>query len=98
MRGIAVSPEVTFDKLVEMTEGYSGADMANVCRDAAMMPLRRKIAEGGIDILQIQEHKGDIDVPLTIEDFKQALKNVSKSVSQGQLDEYKTWMAEFGAQ
>lgn len=98
LRGIAVSPEVTFDKLVEMTEGYSGADMANVCRDAAMMPLRRKIAEGGIDILQIQEHKGDIDVPLTIEDFKQALKNVSKSVSQGQLDEYKTWMAEFGAQ
>ena len=53
LRGIAVSPEVTFDKLVEMTEGYSGADMACVCRDAAMMPLRRKIAEGGIDILNI---------------------------------------------
>lgn len=49
-----------------MTDGYSGADLANVCRDAAMMPLRKKIAEGNFDILKMQAGmKEDFDVPLT---------------------------------
>ena len=71
--------------------------MANVCRDAAMMPLRKKIAEGNIDILKIKESKNEIDCPLTMQDFKDAIKNVSKSVSQAQLDDYANWMAEFGS-
>jgi len=31
-----------------------------------------------------------------MKDFLEALKNVSKSVSQENLDEYVKWMAEFG--
>ena len=43
LAGLEVDPEVDWAQLVETTEGYSGADLANVCRDAAMMPLRRKL-------------------------------------------------------
>jgi katanin p60 ATPase-containing subunit A1 len=68
--------------LVKITDGYSGADLANVCRDAAMMPLRKKIASGGIDIMNIKDHQNEINVALTMEDFTEALKNVSRSVSQ----------------
>lgn len=65
-----------------MTDGYSGADVSNVCRDAAMMPLRRKLASGEVDILRIREQQSEINVALTEEDFLQAIKNISKSVSQ----------------
>ena len=47
--------DINFEKMVKMTDGYSGADIANVCRDAAMMPLRKKISSGQVDILKIKE-------------------------------------------
>ncbi len=56
LKGISIEEGVDWDKLVELTQGYSGADIANVCRDAAMIPLRRKIAEGNIDITKIKDH------------------------------------------
>ena len=66
---------------MEITDGYSGADIANVCRDAAMMPLRKKIADGNFNIMEIRDLQKDINVPLTMKDFLDALKNVSRSVS-----------------
>lgn len=53
LRGIRVADDVNWEELIRITDGYSGADLANVCRDAAMMPLRRKLSQG-IDILQIR--------------------------------------------
>ena len=44
LRGCQISESVDFAELIRITDGYSGADIANVCRDAAMMPLRRGIA------------------------------------------------------
>jgi katanin p60 ATPase-containing subunit A1 len=55
LRGVDIRPEVDFERLISITDGYSGADLANVCRDAAMMPLRKKIASGEVDILRIKE-------------------------------------------
>lgn len=52
LKGIDVSADIDWNKLIEITDGYSGADLANVCRDAAMMPLRRRLA-GGFDIAKI---------------------------------------------
>lgn len=68
MKGLQVSPDVDWAELIRVTDGYSGADLANVCRDAAMMPLRRKIAQG-IDIMQINAMKADFETPLTMLDF-----------------------------
>ena len=43
LKGIDVKDDIDWDKLVASTDGYSGADLSNVCREAAMMPMRRKL-------------------------------------------------------
>ena len=43
LKAVAIADDIDWERLVEITEGYSGADLANVCREAAMMPLRRKL-------------------------------------------------------
>jgi katanin p60 ATPase-containing subunit A1 len=97
LKGIKVDEAVDYAELVKKTKGYSGADIANVCREAAMMPMRRKILEGGLNFDEIQKiNHEELDVPITMSDFNEALKNISKSVSAANIEEYQKWMAEFG--
>jgi SpoVK/Ycf46/Vps4 family AAA+-type ATPase len=50
MKGIKIDKDVRIIDLVKKTNGYSGSDISNVCREAAMMPMRRKLLERSIDI------------------------------------------------
>ena len=76
--------------------GYSGADITNVCRDASMMSMRRKIA--GLRPSEIRNlDKNELDLPVTKEDFLEALVKCNKSVSKEDLDKYEKWMEEFGS-
>jgi katanin p60 ATPase-containing subunit A1 len=97
LRTIDVDESVDFAKLVAITNHYSGADIANVCREAAMMPMRRILLEGKRSVREIAEMQDKFTVPLVMDDFTDAIKNTSKSVSQAQLDDYKKWMDEFGS-
>jgi len=55
LKGLEVDAGIDFDHVVESTDGYSGADMTNICREAAMMPLRRRLKASGIDFDAIDE-------------------------------------------
>lgn len=50
LKSIALSPDIDFKILVDKSEGYSGADITSVCRDAAMMPMRRKMMSVDFDL------------------------------------------------
>lgn len=79
LRGVDLSDQdggIDWDLLTRETVGYSGADITCVCREAAMMPLRRKIASTGFDIGNIADIHDEIAIPLTMSDFKEALRNI----------------------
>lgn len=69
-QGIDVAPDVDFQEITRQLGGYSGDDITNICRDAAMNGMRRKIA--GKSAAEIREMSKDaMKEPVTMEDFVQ---------------------------
>ena len=105
MKDIDVDTDVNLEALAEKTDGYSGADVANVCRDAAMMSVRRlmdRVRAKGLSGTQMhQELVANKDhlhhSALSYQDFLDAISKVHKSVGQSDLQRFQDWKAEFGA-
>ncbi|XP_058802145.1 katanin p60 ATPase-containing subunit A-like 1 [Phymastichus coffea] len=96
LREVKVDESVNLSDIAEKLEGYSGADITNVCRDASMMSMRRKIA--GLRPDQIRQlPKEELDLPVSAADFDEAVERCNKSVSQEDLEKYEKWMNEFGS-
>lgn len=76
-------------RIVVKTKGFSGADMKNLCTEAALGPIR----DIGSSIANIQE----TDVPsITNGHFESALRFVKPSVAPKEIDQYLTWNSDFG--
>eukprot|EP00112_Aurelia_sp_Birch-Aquarium-sp1_P013259 Seg2808.1 transcript_id=Seg2808.1/GoldUCD/mRNA.D3Y31 product="Katanin p60 ATPase-containing subunit A1" protein_id=Seg2808.1/GoldUCD/D3Y31 len=96
LRQIKTAGDLDLKAIANDMDGYSGADITNVCRDASMMVMRRRIQ--GLTPEQIKNiPKEELDIPITMEDFRGALKKVSKSVSEADIKKYTDWMTEFGS-
>jgi len=93
---VALASDVKFDELAERTEGYSGADINGICRDASLMSMRRRIENLSVD--QIKglgaEH---IETPITRDEFLKAISRVKPSVGKQDLKKFEQWMNEFGS-
>ena len=102
MKGIQVEESIDMDKLVQLTDGYSGADIANVCREASLMQMRRKLMKTGgklnFTAIKLNPSKtliDELDAPVTQNDFELAIKNISKSVSQNDIKKYEQFTEEY---
>ncbi|KAK7907560.1 hypothetical protein WMY93_016172 [Mugilogobius chulae] len=96
LKELELSGDVDLEKIATQMEGYSGADIAIVCRDASMMAMRRRIE--GLSPEEIRNiSRDEMHMPTTMEDFETALKKVSKSVSAADLEKYEKWIQEFGS-
>lgn len=71
--------------------GYSGADMANLCKEAALGPVR-DIAFEDIETVTLDQVR-----PIMYQDFIGALKQVRASVAQSDLSGYLDWNSKFGS-
>uniref|UniRef100_T1JG46 Fidgetin-like protein 1 n=1 Tax=Strigamia maritima TaxID=126957 RepID=T1JG46_STRMM len=87
----SINDEQALDISVK-TEGYSGADMANLCRAAALGPIR------SIDFSMIQKIQPNEVRPINYEDFVDALRRVKTSVSDQNMKEYVEWNYKYGSE
>lgn len=104
MKEVDIAPDVDLDELASKSAGYSGADVANVCRDASMMSVRRIMEKArkkglGREAMQamLKKEQTNLNSAVSREDFLLALSKVSRSVSDQDLLRYADWMAEFGS-
>ncbi|XP_076026659.1 katanin p60 ATPase-containing subunit A1 [Genypterus blacodes] len=96
LKELELAGDVDMEKIAEQMEGYSGADITNVCRDASLMAMRRRIE--GLTPEEIRNiSRDEMHMPTTMEDFESALRKVSKSVSAADLEKYEKWIEEFGS-
>ncbi|MEM3088809.1 MAG: CDC48 family AAA ATPase, partial [Candidatus Bathyarchaeia archaeon] len=78
-RGMPIAEDVNLDEIAEITHGFSGADIAALCREAAMKALRRYLPQ--ID-LEKEVIPAEVLKKLKVErqDFYEAFKEVQPSM------------------
>ncbi|KAH7095161.1 P-loop containing nucleoside triphosphate hydrolase protein [Paraphoma chrysanthemicola] len=81
--------ERDLDRLVRLTEGFSGSDITALAKDAAMGPLR-SLGEKLLSMTMDQIR------PIQFQDFQASLATIRPSVSKEGLKQFEDWSREFG--
>uniref|UniRef100_H3ARE4 Fidgetin-like protein 1 n=1 Tax=Latimeria chalumnae TaxID=7897 RepID=H3ARE4_LATCH len=76
--------------VIQRSTGFSGADMTQLCREAALGPIR------SIPIMDISSITPDQVRPIAYVDFDSAFLTVRPSVSTKDLELYENWNTAFG--
>jgi vacuolar protein-sorting-associated protein 4 len=90
-KGIELAPDVNFMDLAEKTDGYSGSDIANICREAIFAPVRELDSSGALSDPNVGARA------VNQEDYLIALKNVRSSIGRNELEKFDEWEKEYGA-
>ncbi|MEN2974686.1 MAG: CDC48 family AAA ATPase [Candidatus Caldarchaeales archaeon] len=78
-RGMPLSDDVDLSKLASITEGYTGADIEAVCREAAILAMRENI--------NVEK--------VSMRHFMMALEKIKPSISSEQKREYERILTDF---
>ncbi|WP_048053493.1 CDC48 family AAA ATPase [Pyrococcus horikoshii] len=93
-RSMPLADDVDLRELARRTEGYTGADIAAVCREAAMIAMRKALEKGIIKPgMKADEIKQKAKV--TMKDFEEALKKIGPSVSKETMEYYRKIQEQF---
>lgn len=79
-RGMPLDEDIDLERLADLTHGFVGADIENLCREAAMKSLRKKIPDYDTGEEGLVFKNGN-PTPIKVEmgDFMDALKEVEPS-------------------
>ena len=81
--------EEDIDDIINRTKGYSGSDLINVCKEAAMMPIR---SIEDITNCKLEHLRG-----VNKKDFDEALANVKPSINEKTIEQYVIWNKTYGS-
>ncbi len=81
LKGRPLSEDVNLDELADMLEGYSGADIRNVCANTAQEAFLDSVRE-------------DVDRSISQADLKKTIKKTRRSVTQRQLKKFEKYLIE----
>jgi len=87
-RFLKLAPDVDFDRLAEMTEGYSASDIRDIVMEAHLITVRELFRSGRID--------GE-PRPITMSDFVLAISRRRPSISREMLLAYEEWAKRYGS-
>ncbi len=87
-----LAEDVKISELAEKTEGYVGADIEAICREAAMLALRELIKHG-MSRDEVKEHAKFVKI--YNKHLEEALKRVKPTTSRDQLKQYEKLSQEF---
>ncbi|CAK9174656.1 unnamed protein product [Ilex paraguariensis] len=97
LKTVEVAADVDIDKVARQTEGYSGDDLTNVCRDASLNGMRRKIAGKTRDEIKNMSKDEISNDPVAMCDFEEAITKVQPSVSAADIERHEKWFSDFGS-
>ncbi|XP_047022209.1 katanin p60 ATPase-containing subunit A1-like [Helicoverpa zea] len=95
LRDVVLHDSVSLQDVAGQLEGYSGSDISNLCRDAAMMTMRRKIAGKSPDEIR-QLKRSELEAPVSAEDLSIAIEKTRRTVSDADVSRYNSWMSKHG--
>nr|CDJ84634.1 ATPase domain containing protein [Haemonchus contortus] len=96
LKEVRIADDVDLETFAEQLEGYSGADITNVCRKAALMGVKRltrTLSPAEIAKLSPEE----VDLPITWQDLQEAFGDTNPSVSDENIRQYNEWMEKYGS-
>ena len=96
LKNVVLSPKVVLEDIARLLEHYSGADVTSFCRDAALMSMRKVIKNKSPSEIKML-NKDDLEKPVTMEDFQEALQRSCRTVSPDDAQKHAEWIKQFGS-
>ncbi|AIF69139.1 ATPase AAA [Palaeococcus pacificus DY20341] len=86
-RNVPLAKDVDLKELAKKTQGYSGADLEALVREAALTALRRSV----VSKKELEELSEEFleNLYVTKKDFEEAMKKIKPSITQYMLEYYK---------
>jgi transitional endoplasmic reticulum ATPase len=88
-RNVPLAEDVVLEELAEKTEGYTGADLEALVREASMLVLRNRYNEClKIDSVKVAECMKNADLRVKMSDFIKAMEIVQPSLTKADIERY----------